>query len=248
MPKGWNRDQTTDGRPYLGSENTIWRSDVMTGIFNRKVSETRSITNFRVLQNGRSILLSDLDDIVIMNQRRESQYHGGRYYVRGSGMSYGTGRSSGKSVGDIAFIYHGQPTIVFQKIEDPSGVARLAKAARRSMIQRLKSAEKAQANLEKELERERRLVEKSQKQLYSSAKRKPMKVVSHGSNNNVEIPTNGQSSNSEDRVCKKCGATNPEDAKFCGMCGINITSTCSRCGNLNPTGSGFCNACGSTLA
>ena len=34
----------------------------------RKVVETQVITNFYVMQNTRSIPLSDIDDIVIMNQ------------------------------------------------------------------------------------------------------------------------------------------------------------------------------------
>ena len=55
----------------------------------RKVVETQVITNFYVMQNTRSIPLNDIDDIVIMNQHRESQYQGNRYHFRGSGMSYG---------------------------------------------------------------------------------------------------------------------------------------------------------------
>ncbi|CAN5626585.1 hypothetical protein BH18THE1_BH18THE1_21060 [soil metagenome] len=131
----------------------------MTGIINRKVVETQVITNLHVLQNGRSIALGDLDDIVVMNQHRESQFPGGRYHVRGSGKSYGTGRSSGRSVGDIAFIYRGQPAILFEKIPDPSGVVRLAKAARKSMLQQIKSAERQQVKLQKEQEKANRLEE-----------------------------------------------------------------------------------------
>lgn len=137
MPRGWSPNQTNDGQAYLGPENMIWKNDVMTGIINRRVVETQLITNFHVVQNSRSIALSDLDDIVIMNQHRESQFHGSRYSFRGTGISYGTGRGRGKTIGDIAFIYQGQPSIVFRQIEDPYGVTRLAKAARRRMIQQI---------------------------------------------------------------------------------------------------------------
>src|SRR5688500_12572038 len=126
MPAGWNPNQTNDGKAYLGPENIIWQNNVMTGIIRRKVVETQVITNFHVRQNSRWIPLSDIDDIVIMNQHRESQFQGNRYHIRGSGLSYGTGRSSGKSIGDLVFIYQGQPGITFRQISDPSGVARLA--------------------------------------------------------------------------------------------------------------------------
>jgi hypothetical protein len=237
MPRGWNPNLTNDAKLYLGPENVIWKNEVKTGIINRKVVETQVITNFHVLQSSRSIALSDLDDIVVMNQHRESQFQGGRYYVRGSGMSYGTGRSSGKTIGDIAFIYQGQPSILFQNIVDPSGVCRLAKAARRSMIQSIKLAEKTELKLQKEQERQRRLAEKSEIQINRSQKMKPTEVQSTDSNGNTS-----------NIICQKCGSANLQDAKFCGMCGVIINSTCSKCGHSNPGGSGFCNACGFPLA
>lgn len=236
MPKGWNSSQNNSGSVF-GQETVIWRNDVMTGIINRKVVETQVITNLRVSQNSRSIPLSDLDDIIVMNQHRESQFQGGRYYVRGSGMSYGTGRSTGKTVGDIAFIYQGQPSIIFQKIQDPSGVCRLAKAARRSMIQQIKLGEKAEAKFQKEQEQLTKLAE-SQIQVNRSQKRGKI----------LQIQSNDSNKNNNNLVCSKCGSANPQDAKFCGMCGVNIISTCSQCGNHNPAGSGFCNSCGFALA
>jgi hypothetical protein len=105
MPRDWNPNQTNDRQTYFGPENIIWKNDVMTGIIHRRVVETQVITNFHVIQKGRKIPLSEIDDIVIMNQHRESQFQGNRYHFRGSGMSYGTGRSSGKSSGDLVFIY-----------------------------------------------------------------------------------------------------------------------------------------------
>lgn len=226
MPAGWNSNQA----PNLGQEHTIWRNDVMTGIFNRRVVETQVITNLRVLQNdSRAIALSDLDDIVVMNQHRESQFQGQRYSFRGTGLSYGTGRGSGKTVGDVAFIYQGQPSIIFRNIADPSGVARLAKAARRSMIRQIKISEQMQAKLEKEQERERKRAEISQNR---SGNDSPTKI----------------SLKAGEVMCEKCGSINPQDAKFCRICGVNITPACSQCGHLNPPGSGFCNSCGHVLA
>ena len=72
------------------------------------------------------------------------------YYARGSSTSFGTGRSSGKSVGDLVFMYRGQTGMTFRQITDPNGVARLAKAARRSMINLVKTNEKIQAKAMRE--------------------------------------------------------------------------------------------------
>ena len=195
MPAGWNPNQTNDGQAYLGPENIIWKNNVMTGIIHRKVVETQIITNFHVMQNGRSIALSDIDDIVIMNQHRESQFQGNRYHFRGSGLSYGTGRSSGKSIGDLVFIYQGQPSITFRQIQDPSGVARLAKAARRNMTQQIKNAERQQVKLQKEQERQRKLAEKSENQQFK---------------------------NVTELICHTCQSSNPQDAIFCNKCGSKL--------------------------
>ena len=195
MPSGWNPNQTNDGQAYLGPENIIWKNNVMTGIIHRKVVETQIITNFHVMQNGRSIALSDIDDIVIMNQHRESQFQGNRYHFRGSGMSYGTGRSSGKSIGDLVFIYQGQPSITFRQIQDPSGVARLAKAARRNMTQQIKNAERQQVKLQKEQERQRKVTQKA---------------------DNLQFKT------MTELICQKCQSANPQDALFCNKCGSKL--------------------------
>jgi len=236
-PQGWNPDPTGNF-PNFGQERVIWKNDVMTGIINRKVVETQVITNLRVSQNNRSISLGDLDDIIVMNQHRESQYQGGRYYIRGSGMSYGTGRSSGKTIGDVAFIYQGQPKIIFQKIPDPSGVVRLAKAARRSMIQQIKITEKTQAKMVKEKERESQNYAKIQSK---QSKRKQTTSFSKSIDSNAP-------SYSTTMTCAKCGNSNPGNSNFCVKCGSLLSSTCSKCSHNNPSGSAFCNNCGFALS
>ena len=50
-------------------------------------------------------------------------------------------------------------------------------------------------------------------------------------------------------MCPACGATNAEDARFCGSCGAAaLAASCARCGRINPPDSGFCNECGAALA
>ena len=48
--------------------------------------------------------------------------------------------------------------------------------------------------------------------------------------------------------CKKCGAENLDDAKFCSACGSRLDAKyCQKCGKVNPDNAKFCNYCGSLL-
>jgi Double zinc ribbon len=228
MPQGW----TPDGRPMpnIGPEQVIWKNEVMTGIIHRNVAETQVITNLRVMQNERSVSLADLDDIIVMNSHRESQSQGQRYYIRGARMSYGMGSSKGKTIGDVVFMYHGQPVIVFKQIVDPTGVSRLAKTARRSYITAMKAAEKVDAKLKKEKEKEI--------QNYAKVQLKQNKAAT--------VSVSAESGNTIQ--CNKCGNSNPANLNFCIQCGSALSSNCSKCGHVNPSGSAFCNNCGFTLA
>ncbi len=51
-------------------------------------------------------------------------------------------------------------------------------------------------------------------------------------------------------VCRKCGAENPENARFCSSCGEKITlvqAKCHACGAMVEEGMRFCPACGVSL-
>ena len=224
IPPGW----TPSSLPNFGQEQPIWKNEVMTGIINRRVVETQIITNFRVLQNNNSISLSELHDIIVMNSHRESERSG--YYYRH--MSYGTGR--GRTIGDVVFMKGGQPLIIFKQIQDPTGVCRLAKTARRSLLSAIKQAQKEEAKLRKEQEKESRnyVVRKSKRQQsrYSD------------SNNLVQVASSSKI------TCIKCGNSNPTNSNFCVKCGNTLISNCSKCGSNNPSGSAFCNNCGFALA
>ncbi len=55
-------------------------------------------------------------------------------------------------------------------------------------------------------------------------------------------------------TCPGCGASNPDDSKFCAACGKQlpekeaIATHCSQCGTINPPGSAFCGTCCTPLA
>ena len=103
MPAGWKAPIETTA---LGPERIVWHNELTKGIFHKQVVDIQRITNYRVIHNNSVISLKDVDDILVMNQRRVSQssYMGtstGRY----TRFGYGTGRSTGISVGDLVFMY-----------------------------------------------------------------------------------------------------------------------------------------------
>lgn len=54
------------------------------------------------------------------------------------------------------------------------------------------------------------------------------------------------------KLCPKCNAANPPNARFCLQCGTNLMpengATCSKCNKVNPAGAKFCVDCGTPLA
>ena len=49
------------------------------------------------------------------------------------------------------------------------------------------------------------------------------------------------------RRCASCALDNPDDARFCGNCGSELSLVCGACGHANPFGFNFCNSCGTAL-
>lgn len=237
MPTGWRPDQPNID---IASEQVIWRNDVMTGIIHRKVVETQIITNRRVLQANQSVGLTDLDDIIVMNQHRKSERSG--FYGRGAG--YGTSR--GRTIGDVVFMYRAQPVIIFTQIADPSGVCRLAKTARKSLLNLIKQTEKEQA----------RIIAHQEKQIKQAQKLEPKqsKVTNHVTqiqtkkSDGAYIATIKKNNEANGITCLKCANNNPSNSNYCVICGSKLSNACSKCGNINPSGSAFCNKCGFTVA
>src|SRR5262245_2018293 len=48
--------------------------------------------------------------------------------------------------------------------------------------------------------------------------------------------------------CPSCDSQNPEDARFCDVCGTSMPRRCHACGATNRTTAKFCNACGAALS
>ncbi|HZD82258.1 MAG TPA: zinc ribbon domain-containing protein, partial [Nitrososphaeraceae archaeon] len=107
-------------------------------------------------------------------------------------------------------------------------VVRLAKAARKTIIQALKEEEKKQKLVQREIEKQRAVIVKqlpSQEQQQKPLKVKPAIII-----------------------CLQCNKDNAQGSKFCNYCGAKLQNSCSNCGNINPENSAFCNQCGLALA
>jgi hypothetical protein len=131
------------------ADQIIWSHDITKGIFHKKIVATETISSYYVRlqsfdENGHQradtkMLLSDISDILVMNAHSVSSstysgFSGGRYF-RGY---YGMGSSNSRQVGDVVFLYQGKPIIIFRQIAAPQGVANLAKAERKRILQEKK--------------------------------------------------------------------------------------------------------------
>jgi hypothetical protein len=212
LPAGW---KPTNEQTALGKEETLWRNQVTEGIFKKRVVEVQTITNYRVLQNDRSVMLKDIDDVVVMNQHRvsQSQYMGtysGRYVRFGMGNS----ESRSKTIGDVVFMDQGKTVMRFNQIADPSGVVRLAKSIRKNVVQALKIEEKKNKQLQKEDERLSK-----QKKTQTSAVVMCNKCKYENDQGSKFCNNCGAKL---ENACPNCGKNNPEGSAFCSNCGTNL--------------------------
>jgi hypothetical protein len=162
LPAGWT---PTNEQTALGKEEILWKNQLTEGIFKKRVVEVQTITNYRVEQNGRSVMFKDIDDVVVMNQHRVSQSnYMGTYYGRYTRFGMGNSQSRSKTIGDVVFMNQGRTVMRFNQIADPSGVVRLAKSIRKTAVQLLKNEEKRKMQLQKENERDAKVKEKLFKQ------------------------------------------------------------------------------------
>ena len=101
-------------------------------------------------------------------------------------------------MGDVAFIHKRKPFLIFYQIPDPHGVARLAKAARKRLLEDLKTAEKMN---KAQLQEEKRRQQKQQKERIS------LRITS--ASNKVT-------------TCPRCSSTNAQGSKYCNNCGFRF--------------------------
>jgi hypothetical protein len=89
------------------------------------------ITNLAIRINQQALDLSVVDNMAVTNKHSQSE---GNYTSYGKyGIRMGHGRSRSGQYGDIVFFSGGQIVFTVQQVEDPHGVVRMIKAARKGM-------------------------------------------------------------------------------------------------------------------
>jgi hypothetical protein len=180
-------------------EYVLWHNEVTEGFFDKSVVETQKITTYRVYQNSAYIALSELDDIVIMNEHRVSQsdyssFSSGRDYSTG----FGTSKSRSKTIGDLVFICRGTPRIIFKHIPYPQGIARLAKVARKRVIE----------DMQRSVKISKAQLQQQQQQQQQQQKERSNKRVRTSGNKGI--------------TCALCSSTDSEGFEYCSNCGFSL--------------------------
>lgn len=201
MPAGWKPDPV---KAALGEEKVLWKHEVDEGFLRRNITDTYVITNHRVIRNYSSVPLQLVDEIILMDRRRSSDVSGVSESDPGfRGASPGSERldrreieytSEVRDIGDIVFMSGGKIAIKFEDVADPEGVAALARAARDSAIQALKSV---------------------------PAGKKHAEIICPDckASNSSGMKFCNSCGRSLANVCPRCSKTSPEGSAFCGHCG-----------------------------
>jgi hypothetical protein len=139
--------QSANIDPYSGNlqlgEDFIWSFNIENGFIFKKPSILLAITNFRIFMfNFKTnkvtglLLMSDLDDIVVMNTHTDyNSTRVGNYgrIVKGFWVSYGQTHGKRTPIGDIVFMSKGKSVITWQGLEDPNGLKKLVEALQKEL-------------------------------------------------------------------------------------------------------------------
>jgi hypothetical protein len=122
-------------------EEILWYRTLQKGVFRKKSVEVIVVTNHRIMKeyplNGKlfSLLLTQIDDVQVLNQHRDSNASMTGVGVR-TGMMRTTqyqGRSRSKTIGSIMLVSKDNPDFSLDNIQDPMGLANMIKSARKMM-------------------------------------------------------------------------------------------------------------------
>jgi hypothetical protein len=126
-------------------EELLWSYVGEQGVFNKKARNLMVVTNFRAYvyhfeeHDWGNVLISTLDDVLVMNSHRQSSSHRmgsfhstGRMGMRiGTHSSMGSGRS--QTMGDVHFMKDGETIVTFGNVSDPHGIVKLVKSIQKQV-------------------------------------------------------------------------------------------------------------------
>ena len=135
-PSTSSKNKQTTIIPFLrAGEFVYWMSPSYKGIWHRKLVKTWLVTNERILLYSNELgyvmeelALENINDIVLVNQRRSSNASFSVYGTGGRGSRYMTGNSKAVSqlVGDLVVLHDSNaPFTTLTNVNDAIGLAKL---------------------------------------------------------------------------------------------------------------------------
>lgn len=206
---------------YLANgEQLLWSDDGFNWLGFGSYQWFKALTNFRVFyydfkaHQCNSMSLPMVESVVVANKRRESRsHHQGEIQGRDTSLgkysqTQGYGETESVSVGDVLFMHGGKPLVTFQGVEDPDGMAQMARSA----------VEQARKNTRMAAKEE--TVPTARTTLPSQPQGAPCKKCqSYNPEGSAFCNKCGARLNFG---CGKCGHANPEGSKFCNECGEKL--------------------------
>jgi hypothetical protein len=197
-------DKNSKDNPYqynpLPNERIVWQDQRWVGIIHRKVVTLYILTNIRAIANEKTVLIKDVDNIVVMNSRRVSSSN--RYGSYGYRSGYSTGRVLGNTIGDLLFMSKGVVRVSFRNVNDPRGLLQLAKAVKDALVQKAAKVKSTPS------------VSTSSPNVANTSSIKPP------INKGQVIQQQGISKSQIE--CPKCHSVSPFGSNFCTRCGFML--------------------------
>ena len=110
------------------AEVILWKNIGPKGFFRKRIVSALELTNFNVIINNTRVALSDIDNVIVVNQH---SYSTGNHYTIAVGSYYtrsymGFSHSNSNQIGDVLFMQNGVPRMSFLGVSDPHGLANLS--------------------------------------------------------------------------------------------------------------------------
>jgi hypothetical protein len=196
--------------PFLSNkEELLWVNGTIKGTFNKSIHDLQAITNCRIFEYNYEnhmcsyILISSLDDAIVMNRRTSSRSTQVGNYIGSSNIATGIGNSASTSIpiGDLVFIYEGKPFMKFSQISDPDGLAELVKITKR----------------------------RSQGQNSSN---KIIQSINQNNDNSIQCINCNHCNPVASKYCNNCGSKLINQCKKCDNINQSNSNFCNNCGSL----------------
>jgi double zinc ribbon protein len=222
--------------PFLSQgEEIVWKNIITKNVLEniKKITRLDLVTNYRIFQynymdhKGNFILIDEIKDIIVNNQRQNLNSMANGTYVKSGNSSHinKETKTDNLIIGDIIISSDGKPSIVFENNSDPNTLAATIKSIKKQRNFDIKNnIQSTQVN-----------------EIYSI-------INKYKKFNDKELFTlNLKSDNSI--ICGNCSKENSINSKFCIKCGqkLNILNRCTKCDQNNVIDAIFCNMCGNKL-